>query len=159
MRIQSDFECDLCNQQSDARHALAHFTTDIPPGEDGKVFIAIPLGKGQFDLAMDQAIVGRVKSHYTDLSHLRLLSSDPLFAAEFGRSYAETAFYALSEMISKYNIAARSVYISNDQRGINWFKAQMERFGELQTHFYKQILPWNFSVKFPCGQETKCSEA
>lgn len=141
MRIQSDFECDLCNQQSDARHALAHFTTDIPPGEDGKVFIAIPLGKGQFDLAMDQAIVGRVKSHYTDLSHLRLLSSDPLFAAEFGRSYAETAFYALSEMISKYNIAARSVYISNDQRGINWFKAQMERFGELQTHFYKQILP------------------
>ncbi|KAJ6142227.1 DNA/RNA-binding domain E.t1.c1-type [Penicillium chrysogenum] len=86
MRIHSDFECDLCNQQSDVYGALAHFTTDIPPGEDGKVFIAIPLGKGQFDLAVDQAIVGRVKSHHTDLSHLRLLNSDPLFAAEFGRS-------------------------------------------------------------------------
>ncbi|KAJ5517490.1 hypothetical protein N7527_009050 [Penicillium freii] len=141
MRIQSDFGCDLCNQQSDAYHALAHFTTDIPPGEDGKVFIAIPLGKGQFDLAVDQAIVGRVKLHHTDLSHLRLLSSDPLFAAEFGRSYAETAFHALSEMISRYTIAAGPVYISNDQRGINWFEAQMERFGKLQAHFYKQILP------------------
>ena len=128
MRIQADFECDLCNQQSDTYHALAHLTLDIPPGEDGKVFIAIPLGKGQFDLAVDQAIVGRVKSHHTDLSHLRLLSSDPLFAAEFGRSYAETAFHALSEMISKYTIAARLVYISNDQRGIKWFEAQIERF-------------------------------
>ena len=114
---------------------------DIPPGEDSKVFIAIPLGKGQFNLAVDQAIVGRVKSHHTDLSYLQLLSSDLLFAAKFGRSYAETAFHALSEMISKYNIAAGSVYISNDQRGINWFEAQMERFNELQTHFYKQILP------------------
>ena len=146
MRIHSDFECDLCNQQSDVYGALAHFTTDIPPGEDGKVFIAIPLGKGQFDLAVDQAIVGRVKSHHTDLSHLRLLSSDPLFAAEFGRSYEETAFHALSDMISKYNIAAVSVYTSNDQRGIDWFEAQMERFNKLRTHFYKQTLPWNFSI-------------
>lgn len=141
MRIQSNFECDLCNQQSDVYGALAHFTTDIPPGEDGKVFIAIPLGKGQFDLAVDQAIVGRVKSHHTDLSHLRLLNSDPLFAAEFGRSYAETAFHALSEMITKYTIAAGSVNILNDQRCINWFEAQMECFYELQTHFYKQTLP------------------
>lgn len=139
MRIQSDFECDLCNQQSDACHALAHFTKDIPPGEDGKVFIAIPLGKGQFDLAVDEAIVGQVKYHYTNLSHLRLLSSDPLFAAEFGRSYAETAFHALYEMISKYNTAAGSVYISNDRRGIDWFEAQMKRFHDLQNHFCKQI--------------------
>ncbi|CAG8060042.1 unnamed protein product [Penicillium nalgiovense] len=141
MRIQSDFECDLCNQQSDTYHALAHFTLDIPPGEDSKIFIAIPLGQGQFDLAVDQAIIGRVKFHHTDLSHLRLLSFDPLFAAEFGRSYAKTAFHTLSEMISKYTIAAHLVYISNDQRGIKWFKAQMERFYELQTHFYKQTLP------------------
>ncbi|KAJ5473990.1 hypothetical protein N7475_003556 [Penicillium sp. IBT 31633x] len=139
MRIQSDFDCEFCNQQSDACHALAHFTTEIPPGEDGKVFIAIPLGKGQFDLAMDRAIVRRVKSHHTDLSHLRLLSSDPLFAAEYGRSYPETAFYALSEMISKYNMAAGSVYMSNDQRGINWFEAQMNRFNALQAHFHKRI--------------------
>ncbi|OQE66703.1 hypothetical protein PENNAL_c0180G08257 [Penicillium nalgiovense] len=93
MRIQSDFECDLCNQQSDTYHALAHFTLDIPPGEDGKIFIAIPLGKGQFDLAVDQAIVGRVKFHHTDLSHLRLLSFDPLFAAEFGRSSASSLYF------------------------------------------------------------------
>ena len=89
---------------------------------------------------MDQAIVRRVKSHHTDLSHLRLLNSDPLFAAEFGRSYAETAFHALSEMITKYTIAAGSVNILNDQRCINWFEAQMECFYELQTHFYKQTL-------------------
>jgi hypothetical protein len=34
----------------------------------------------------------------------------------------------------------------------------MERFYELQTHFYKQTLPWNFFVKFRV-QETNCSKA
>jgi hypothetical protein len=139
MRIQTLLYCDLCTQNSNECDALTHIKSDIHLEEDGMILIAIPLGKDQFDLAVDQAIVQRIRHYLTDRSNLRLLSSDPLFAAEYGRSYPETAFHALTQMISQYNNAASSVYMSNDPRLINWFLTETNRLDMLLKHYQGQI--------------------
>ncbi|KAJ5249409.1 hypothetical protein N7524_011725 [Penicillium chrysogenum] len=139
MRIQTLLYCDLCTQNPNECDALTHIKSDIHLEEDGMILIAIPLGKDQFDLAVDQAIVPRIRHYLTDRSNLRLLSSDPLFAAEYGRSYPETAFHALTQMISQYNNAASSVYMSNDPRLTNWFVAETKRLDMLLKHYQEQV--------------------
>lgn len=139
MRVQASFDCDLCNQQSDECHALAHIKSEIQQVDNGMVLIAIPLDKNQFDLAVDKALVEQVRYYLTDQSYLRLSSSDPLFAAEYGRSYLETTFHALTRVISRYNEAASSVYMTNDPRCINWFVAENNRLGMLLQDYRKQI--------------------
>lgn len=139
MRIQTLLYSDLCTQNSNECNALTHIKSDIHLEEDGMILVAIPLGRNQFDLAVDQAIVQRIRHYLTDRSNLRLLSSDPLFAAEYGRSYPETAFHALTQMISQYNNAASSVYMSNDPRLISWFLTEINRLDMLLKHYQGQI--------------------
>ena len=139
MRIRVSFGCHLCNQNSDKCNAFTHINSEIPPGDDGMVVIAIPLGDDQFDLAVDKAIVERVKSCFIDLSNLRLSSSDPFFAAEYGRSYPETAFDALERMLYLYDKAASSMYMLNDSRCINWFVKEKNRLQTLLEYYRKQI--------------------
>lgn len=139
MRIQVSFDCELCNQHSDQCHSLAHINSKVPPGDDGMVVIVIPLGNDQFDLAVDKAIVERVRCCVTDRSNLRLLSSDPLFVVEYGRSYPETAFHALMGIICQYHKAASLVYKSNDQRCIQWIENEIDRLDTLLKHYEKQI--------------------
>ncbi len=112
MGIHSDFECNLCNQQSDVYGALLISLTDIPPGEMALFSLLFHLAKASLTYVVDQVIVGRVKSHHTDLS-LRLLSSDPLLPPS--HQYEETAML-LSDMDIQIQYSSGIVYISNDQR-------------------------------------------
>lgn len=41
------------NRISNGPDALTHIYSQIPPREDGMVLIAFPVGKGQFDLAVN----------------------------------------------------------------------------------------------------------
>ncbi|OQD77380.1 hypothetical protein PENANT_c108G07988 [Penicillium antarcticum] len=143
MRIQASFDCDTCTQDTNVCHALNHIQSEIQSVEHGlhdAVLLAIPLGKNEFDLAVEQNTVSRIRQHFTDISQLRLLSSNPLFAAEFGRSFPETAFGALTQMRRQYNLAASSVSESNDPHLINWFKAQTNCIKSLQEHYQKQCI-------------------
>jgi hypothetical protein len=110
----------------------------VEHGLHNAVLLAIPLGKGQFDLAVEQTSVSQIRDHFTDLSHLRLLSSDPLFAAEIGRSPSETALSALTQMSCQYNLAERSVYMSNDPHLIKWFKTETIRIESLLEQYRQQ---------------------
>lgn len=142
MRIQAPFDCDTCTRDANVCHALNHIQSEIQSVEHGlhdAVLLAIPLGKNQFDLAVEQSTVSRIRDHFTDISHLRLLSSDPLFAAEIGRSSSETAFAALTQMCCQYNLAQSSVRKSNDPHLINRFKAQTNCIKRLQGHYQMQV--------------------
>jgi hypothetical protein len=72
------------------------------------------------------------------MTYLRLLSSDSLFAAEFGRPYAETASKALTDMKGQYILAASKVFASNDTRLIEWFTSEVNRIDILLSHFVQQ---------------------
>jgi hypothetical protein len=143
MRIQAFLDCDLCDQGSDKCHALAHIQSAIQsmePGLQDAIVLAIPLGKNQFDLAVQHKFnIKRIEHHFADASYSRLLSSDPLFAAELGRSYPETAVSALGQMIRQYNLVASPVYTSNDPRLIDWFKSEVNRMNSLLEHFRRQL--------------------
>jgi hypothetical protein len=92
MRIQASLDCDLCTQGSNGYHALDHIQLEIRSVEHGlhdAVLLAIPLGKGQFDLAVKQATVMQIRSQFIDLSPLNLLSCDPFFAST-GRARQST---------------------------------------------------------------------
>lgn len=142
MRIQAFLDCDLCDQGSDKCNALVHIQSEIQsmePNLHDAIILAIPLGKNQFDLAVkDKSSVKRIGLHFADMSHLRLLSSDPLLAAELGRSYPETAVSALEHMIRQYNVVASPVYVSNDSQLIDWFKSAVNRMNGLLEHFRRQ---------------------
>ncbi|KAI2670009.1 hypothetical protein DTO013E5_9372 [Penicillium roqueforti] len=143
MRIQTSLNCDLYTQGSNGYHALDHIQLEIRSVEHGlhdAVLLAIPLGKSQFDLAVKQATVRQIKNHFTDLSHSRLVSYDPLFAAEFGRSFPETAFSALTQMRYQYNLAASSIHLSKDPRLIKWFKAEIKRIEILIDEYRQQCV-------------------
>ncbi|KAJ5346142.1 hypothetical protein N7452_004146 [Penicillium brevicompactum] len=143
MRIQSSLDCDLCNQGSNECYALNHIRSDIQSVEQGlheTVALAIYLGKSQFDLAVEQTSVSRIKEHFTDLTQWRLLICDPLFAAEFGRSSSETAFIALKHMKGQYDLVASSIYVSNDQRLINWFKTELNQIEGLLEQYRQQCI-------------------
>ncbi|KAJ5300104.1 hypothetical protein N7508_007347 [Penicillium antarcticum] len=143
MRIAAPLDCDLCTQGSNDCYALNHIQSEIQSVEHGlhdAVLLAIPLGKSQFDLAVEQNTVSRIREHFTDISHLRLLSSDPLFAAELGRSFPETAFGALTQMRRQYNLAASSIYISNDPRRIRWFETENKRIESLLEVYQQQLV-------------------
>jgi hypothetical protein len=140
MRIQTLLDCDLCTRDPNECNALTHIKSDLHLEEDGMLLVAIPLGQGLFDLAVDQAIVEQVSYYLTDYSHLRLLSSDPLFASEYGRSYPETAIHALARMISQYNNAADQVSMSNDPRLVDWFEAETNHLYTLLEHYQKQMV-------------------
>ncbi|KGO74183.1 hypothetical protein PITC_084300 [Penicillium italicum] len=101
MRIHTPLDCDLCTQGSHRCLALVHIQLDIKSAEHGlhdAVLWAIPLGQSQFDLAVEQTAVRQIGDKFTELSHSRLLSYDPLFTAELRRSFPETAFGALTQM-------------------------------------------------------------
>lgn len=143
MRIQTSLDCDLCNEGSNKCCALNHIRSEIQSVEQGlhdTVSRAIPLGKSQFDLAVEQTSVSRIKDHFTDLSKWRLQSCDPLFAAEFGRSNSETAFNALKHIKGQYDLAASSIYMSSDLRLINWFKTELNRIEGLLKEYRQQCI-------------------
>ncbi|CAG7923605.1 unnamed protein product [Penicillium olsonii] len=142
MRIQADIDCDICYQCSDFSHSVAHFHSEIQsiePALSNAILLAIPLGKNQFDLAVQQkSTAERIREHVTDLTYLRLLSSDPLFTAEFGRSYVETASRGLTHMRGQYNFAASTVFESNDPRIIGWFNSEVGRIDRVLKDLFLQ---------------------
>lgn len=143
MRSQAFLDCDLCTQGSNECHALNHILSEIQSVEHGlhdDILLAIPLGKSQFDLAVAKTSVKRIRDHFTDQSHWHLLSSDPLFAAELGRSYPETAFGALTQMRRQYDLAANSIRISNDPRFKKWFKAETNRIENLLEYYWQRCV-------------------
>lgn len=132
--------CNVCPRYDNKCDALTHIKSAIQSGEDSHldtVRIAIPLSKDQFDIAVSQALIWRVEQHFTDLSYVRLLSSDPLFVAQFGCPYPKTAYGALVKIRSQYDMAMQAqVY---DQRHINWFMVEFNRLDKLIEHYQKQI--------------------
>lgn len=143
MRIRSSLDCDLCNQGSNECYALNHIRSELQSVEQGlheTVFLAISLGESQFDLAVEHTSVSRIKEHFTDLSQWRLLSSDPLFAAEFGRSELETAFSALKHMKGQYDLVASSISVSSNPRLIDWFKTELNQIEGLLEQCRQQCI-------------------
>lgn len=141
MRIRDYLNCDLCTQGSSDCDALNHIQKELQSVDHGlhdAVLLAIPLGGSQFDLAVEQTTVRQIGEHFTDLSHSRLRSCDPLFVAEFGRSFPETAFSVLTQMRGHYNLAASSVYISKDSRRIHWFETETKRIENLLETYQQQ---------------------
>lgn len=51
------------------------------------VHAAIFLGKGQVELAVEPYGIRRVNQRFTNFTHLRLISSDPVFATEDNLTY------------------------------------------------------------------------
>ncbi|KAJ5781814.1 uncharacterized protein N7518_010297 [Penicillium psychrosexuale] len=137
MRIQASFDCNICTQGSIKCNPLRHIQSEIQsePGLQNAVLMAIPLGKNQFDLAVEFATVIQVGEYFTDLSRWRLMSCDPLFTAELGRSYQETAFSALTQMRYQYNMATSLIQVSGDPRLISWFKAEILRIEGLLDQY------------------------
>ncbi|KAJ5766735.1 uncharacterized protein N7511_004351 [Penicillium nucicola] len=143
MRIEAPLDCDLCTQGSNDCYALNHIQSEIQSVEHGlhdAILLAIPLGKSQFDLTVEWTTASRIRDHFTDISHLRLLSSDPLFAAEIGRSSSETAFAALTQIRRQYNLAASSIYKSNDPRRIRWFETETKHIEGLLQVYQQQCV-------------------
>jgi hypothetical protein len=143
MRIQAPFDCDTYTRGTNVCHALNHIQSEIQPVEHGlhdAVLLVIPLRKNQFDLAVEQSTASRNRDHFTGISNLRLLRSEPLFAAEIGRSSLGTPFAALIQMCCQYNLAQNSVSKSNDPDPIKWFKAQTSCIKRLQEHYQKQCI-------------------
>jgi hypothetical protein len=143
MRIQDSLNCDLCTQGSSDCDALNHIKSELQSVEHplhDAVHLAIPLGDSQFDLAVEQTSIRQIGDQFTDLTNSRLSSCDPLFAAEFGRSFPETAFRALTQMRGRYNKVASSVYKSKNLRRIHWFETQNKRIGNLLEMYRQQCI-------------------
>lgn len=143
MRIQDSPNCDLCIQGSSDCDALNHIKSELQSVEHrlhDAVLLAIPLGESQFDLAVEQTSIREIGDHFTDLTNSRLSSCDPLFVAEFGRSFPETAFRALMQMRDRYNKVARSVYKSGDLRRIHWFETETKRIETLLETYRQQCV-------------------
>lgn len=143
LRVETDMKCGLCYFCFDFRHSVDHFYSDIQSVEPdllNAILWVIPLGKNQFELAVQQkSITDMIRDHYTDLTYLRLLSSDPLFTAEFGRSNTETVSMGLAHIRGQYDFAASAVRASNDPQLIEWFNFEVGRIDELLNHFLRQI--------------------
>lgn len=138
MRIQDSLICDLCTQGSSDCDALNHIKSELQSVDHrlhDAVLLAIPLGESQFDLAVEQTSIRQIGDQFTDLTNSRLSSCDPLFVAEFGRSFPETVFRALTQMRGRYNKVASSVYKSRNLRRIHWFETENKRIeGLLETY-------------------------
>lgn len=144
MRIQASIGCDLCYQCSDFHHSVFHLhcvIQSLGPSLSDAILLAIPLGKDQFELAVQQESTAEIREQFTDQTHWRLLSSDPLFAAEFSRSYAESASRGLTHIRDQYNLAESTVFASNDPRLIEWFNLEVGRIDRLLNHFLHQGVP------------------
>jgi hypothetical protein len=113
--------------------------TNIYAGLEDVVHAAIFLGRNQFDLAVEPNGIDRVNQRFTNLNGLRLLSSDPLFAPEGNRPYAQTAFLALNEMRQQYYNERNNTLVDGNQPLVDWYAEALKHFDQLIVHYQKQF--------------------
>lgn len=110
----------------------------MEPGLRNALVLAISLCRIQFDLAVQHKLSAeRIGDHFADVIHLRLLSSDPILAAEFGSSYLEIVVSALVQMIRQHNLVASPFYATND-RLIEWLYSEVNRVDKHLNHLVHQ---------------------
>ncbi|KAJ5882812.1 uncharacterized protein N7473_011074 [Penicillium subrubescens] len=112
--------------------------TNIYDGLEDVVRAAIFLSEDQAELAVEPYGIHRVNQRFTNLTHLRLLSSDPLFSSEESHTYAQTSLEAVVRIRQQYCNERNNSLLLWDQRLATWFITSFNRFDTLIVHYQKQ---------------------